>query len=203
MSMELVKYNKNEAAIADLRTKYMDMVILPGDEAAFKMAWAGIKECNALLDEVDDWHKERKADILVAGRYYDSEKNNFHAEIDPIKKHLQDIRKAEEARAKAVDAERIARIQARITLISDNSNIEYDTPSDKLQQRITTLETIVIDDSYEEFAFEAETKKESALMVLNIALTKRLQFEKEEADRAADKLQAEKDVAEAARRIKT
>jgi len=191
MAMELVKYDIDAVAIQGLKEKYLDIVILPDDKASYAMVMAGQKECREIRKTVDEWHKEKKADIIKAGKHYDSEKNRVYDALDPIESHLKTVRKAEDDRVAKIEAERIARIQARIAFITQTAAVGYNETSEIIQGKINAIAEFVIDDTLEEFAFEAETKKESALMVLNIALTKRLQFEKEEADRAAEKTRLE------------
>jgi len=85
------------------------------------------------------------------------------------------------------EEERVAKIRTMIDLIASNSNIEYDTPADKLQQRISTLVAITIGDSFQEFKIEAQQIQANILAHLYDALAKRQVYEKEQADQKAER----------------
>lgn len=186
MVMELVKYDMDAVAIQGLKEKYLDIVILPDDKASYAMVMAGQKECREIRKTVDEWHKEKKADIIKAGKHYDSEKNRVYDALDPIESHLKAVRKAEDDRIAKLESERIARIQARIAFITQTAAVGYNDSAEVIQGKITAITEFVIDDTLEEFQMEAENAKKTALAGLTEALTKRVQFEKEEADQKAE-----------------
>lgn len=112
--MELVPYNLEAATIEALKTKYLDVTIQPDDKAAYAMVMAGLRECREIRLAVDGWHKERKENIVKAGKHYDSERRRVHALIEPIEGHLSAVRKVEDDRKEEIKTRAEREENARI-----------------------------------------------------------------------------------------
>jgi hypothetical protein len=201
----LVPYNLDNAVIEALETKYLDIVIPPGDVAAYDMVKDGIKECNGHINDVTKWHKDKKEWILTAGRHYDGEKNRVLNKIEPIKTYLKEVKQEEDDRLKRIEEERLEAIwEKHVRPIEDAGAMLGDLEAVELGDRLTFLDSIIFrDEDFQELKEKASSIFVEVRRAVREALEWRLaQDEKEALQKAEDerlaKQKAEQD-AEAAR----
>jgi fused signal recognition particle receptor len=119
--------------------------------------------------------------------------------VDAIRQALADTKEAEEKAAQAererIDRERISAIQAKISNIIVTSDDATNWPMSGVEANIRTLESYIIDDSFQEFSDEATAAKMLSLQTMQKVLGEK-QDEKRIADEAAEQLK--KDQAELA-----
>ena len=122
ITKELQKFNVTDAAIQELSTRYMPLVV---DGIADKKGFDAVHEARMDIVKrrtaVEKTRKELKADSLEYGRRVDAEAKRITGMLVPIEEHLQsqeDIINNEKARIKAeAEAKEAARIQKRVDLI--------------------------------------------------------------------------------------
>ena len=204
--MELIPYNIETKVISELKTKYLDITIPPDDKAAYDMVMAGLRETRELRLSCDAWHKERKALILKAGRFYDSEKKRIHDLIEPVEDHLKTVRKIEDDRKEAIkqekirlEEERVSGIRTKISEIQKMTiglnGLSADQLRD-LESQVSSME--ITDGEFAEFALEATQAKEEVENSILQAIELRIRLDKEEEERKAEaerlaKIQAEQE----------
>ena len=187
--MELIPYDVETKVISELKEKYLDITIPPDDKAAYDMVMAGLRETRELRLSCDAWHKERKALIIKAGRFYDSEKKRVHGLIEPIEEHLKAVRKIEDDRKEAIKQEKICAEEERVSGIR--------TKISEIQKMTIGLCLFFVQ-SDPEFAIEATQAKAEVENSILQAIELRIRLDKEEAERKAEaerlaKIQAEQE----------
>ena len=209
--LQLVPYDLKVATIEGLKAKYMDITIPPEDKAAYAMVMSGLRECRNLLKDADDWHKDKKALILKAGRHYDGEKNRVHGLVEPIQDHLKAVRKIEDDRVEAIQAEkirveqeRVEGIRAKIEKIKSFVVTSPTTSAIRIKEMIEAVTGMgIIEEDYQEFTEEARCAKDEIVKALSEAFSARLAWEDAEIKAAVEAERLEKvraeQVAEAAK----
>ena len=127
------------------------------------------------------------------------EEKRLIARMNPAEIRLRDFRVAWETKVeadkeaeKAVEAERVGTIESMILQFSQIVDQFATMKSDKIQEQISILKGITVDDAFQEFAEEAQQAKESALYRAGEILTDVLAAEAEAEQVAADKVVADK-----------
>lgn len=204
---DLIKYDIETAVITALDNKYKDMQITDGKSYALVMG--GLAEYRELRLKIDDKHKELKKDVLEYGRAVDAEKNRLKLLLEPGENHLKDIRQVEDDRKAKIKEEKEAKERERIEAIQEKINsiralgTVHNTSSPAIEERIFLTEGIAIsEETYQEFGDQALEAQQTAIAALEQALSDRIQFEKEEAERKAEierleKLRKEQEIAQA------
>lgn len=188
--MQLVPYNLENAIIDGLKTKYMDLTIPPDDKAAYALVMSGLRECREIRLEVDSWHKNKKEWIVKAGKHFDAERRRVHSLVAPIEEHLAGIRKMEDDRKAAIQAEkerkereRIENIKVKISSIQNAVSGAAASSSDAILKFLTQLKAMPVDEvHFQEFTNDAITAKANVTATLEKAYKERLQAE-EDAER--------------------
>lgn len=162
MSEQLVNYNITDAAIGEMREKYLRLRIVDlQDKDGAKAVDAARRAVKAKRCEVERLRKGLKADALEWGRKVDSEAKRITEMLLPIEQHLEGeearieqerarIKAEEEARAEAERQEKLRRIDLRfaelakyggytgkatVFQIGDLSEMEFDDLLDEYRTR--------------------------------------------------------------------
>lgn len=208
ITTEIAEYNATAAALADLRSKYEKVLFPVETPKGMKDALAARKELRDIRFGLEKMRKEIKEPVLRRCQLIDSEAKEITARLtaleDPIDKQI----KAEKLERERVERERVAAIRTKIDFIK---RLPFDSANDSAEDIATTideLEPLQIDDSYAEFAAEAQAAKEGALIALQTlhVTTKareeedaRLKAEREELDRQRAELERMRAELEAAK----
>ena len=212
MTTTIAEYTATEAALADLRNRYADVVydVSTGKGMAeAKKGRAEIREHRVALE------KERvriKAPALERCRQIDSEAKRITGElialeepIDAIIKKEEDRKAQAKAAAEQAERERIAEINARFADIRGRPLAAVGATADEILQQIESAEAIDPTTFPDDMKAAAEYEKRLAVTALRAALDKRraddAEAEKIKAERAelerlraeAEAVQAEKD----------
>ena len=198
--LQLVPYDLEIATIEALKAKYMDITIPPEDKAAYAMVMSGLRECREIRLSVDAWHKGRKALIVKAGKHYDGEKNRVHGLVEPIEEHLKAVRKVEDDRVEAIQAEkirleqeRVAGIRAKIDGLHTLAAIRHTMTAAEITDRMDGVADIIIDDAtYMEFREEAEKVRDETWHTLEVLEKERSEWEETQAKAKAEAERLEK-----------
>ena len=183
------------AAINGLANKYRGLKIT--DTASYKVVVSGIAEMRNLRISVESRRKEKKADILVAGRQIDSGAKKIAELLLPIEKELKDTKDAEDTRKEAIktekdrlEKERIESIQAKIAAFPPDVSklpqlLKMTAP--EIQEMQDTLTAVEIDlGVFQEFTPEAIKTKEEKKKLLQEYYIARIQADAETAKQRAE-----------------
>ena len=158
-----------------------DISTKKGREAIASMAYKVAKSKTAL----DDIGKELVADLKELPKKIDAERKRVREILDQwkdeVRKPLTEWEMNEEKRM----SDHKAAIESIRSSIVDIESAD----SAAIQERISKVESVIADSSFEEYEIEAVRIKESVLLQLKSALNKRSQYENEQAELA--KLRAE------------
>jgi len=186
--MQLVKYDIETAVITALDAKYRGVQITDGKSYAFVME--GLRDYRELRLKIDAKHKELKADALEYGRAVDAEKNRLKGLLAPGEEHLKVVRQAEDDRKEAIrleneriEQDRVNGIREKIFGFQKVAGQLGGKSSVELQQIISGIMDIAIDESYMEFAEEAKRAKSDVMTAIEDAYDARIKWEREEAER--------------------
>ena len=221
MTLDMVKYDISEAAIAEMSKKYMGLVVKdPDDAEGFKAAHNARIIVKGKRVEVEKKRVELKADALKYGRAVDSEAKRITALLQPIEDHLiaqekvvtdekerieREKQEAEQARLEAIEREKREAEEARI-------RAEREAEQKKLAEERAALEAerqrMAAERLEAEAAQQAERERIAAIEAKQKAEADRIAAEKariaqEEAERqrvAQAKAQAAKEAQEARER---
>lgn len=164
ISNELQKYNITDAAISQLRDKYLALVV---KDCADKKGYERVHEARMDIvkrrTSVEKTRKDLKAESLEYGRRVDAEAKRITALLEPIEAHLTDQEKIvtdELARLKAEkEAAEAARIQARVNRLYDcGARFDGTTYSAMGLMIPETIVKMASDDQFDGFCREIEAK---------------------------------------------
>jgi len=202
--MQLVPYNLEDKAVEELKSKYMDVTIPPDDRQAYAMVMGGLRECREVRLAIDEWHKDKKAWIVKAGKYYDGEKRRIHGLLAPVEDHLKAVRQTEDDRKEAIKAEkdrieqnRIDGIREKISMIQRYGLLDPMMSAEIIKERLAELEKIQItEEIFQEFTSEAQKVFDGVFSNVHNSLIARIKWEKEEKARKEEAERLDKQKAE-------
>ena len=205
----IVEYNATEAALADLRARFgnvlFDVTTAKGDKAAR----AARMELVTLRTALERKRKEIKAPALERCRQIDAEAQRITAEIVALEKPIDAQITAEEerketerqAREKA-ERERVAAIRERIDLFAKLTARAVTMTSAEIDERITRIERMEIGEDYAEFCEEALGARRAAVATLRQLYADVLALEVEQHRVQQEREALERQRAEEAERIR-
>ena len=199
----VVDYSVTDAAIAELKSKYIGLKVCDPDSR--KQVSEAIQEVSGLRTSVEVKRKELKEDALVWGKKVDAEAKRITALLEEIEEPLKIERRAfdaikEEEKRKKIEAEakRVADIEQKIERIRSIGNLSFGDTLETIEAKLVEIKSIVIDSAFEEFQdralvirHDAEKRLEDAIPAVKAkaeeAERNRLQAiqQKEESDRLA------------------
>jgi hypothetical protein len=194
VSQALAGFDAVSAGIAELRTRYAGVVYdvtTPDGMADAKAARQAVREPRY---EVERICKAAKAPIIALGKKLDADAARITAEIEKIEAPIDRQIKAEEARKEAerqakiaAEERRVRDIQTRVAELRGNQMLTPASGSALIAQHITDLETIAVDESFEEFREQAADAKAGGLARLRELHGAALAHEAEQVRLAAER----------------
>ncbi len=194
--VEVEIFNRTDAALAELRSKY-SVVPSTDTEEGYEFVKAGVKELTGYRTALDAERKRIKQPYLDAGRIIDTEAKRITAELVTLEEPMKAAKKEADDREKRKQEERIARLQKKVDAIAAWVGRAKGSTSNTIAEMIEEVDQINIDDFYD-LTSEATRVKNETLDRLNEMYTEKLGAEQAERDRQA--ALAEQQKAEAARR---
>lgn len=182
-----IQYDLKKAQLAKLKKEY-DPALIPeanekGDEGYLVIhdkAMAIVK----VRTRIDAKRKELKADALSWGRQVDSEAKRLTAIVTDLEKPWRDKKIAldeKEARAaeeeRAAEEKRIKIIEAKVEQLKTATADLMGATVTRLQDRLTLITDVVIDELYGDYVEVAELHKANAIDALMRAIAERKTFE--------------------------
>lgn len=158
---EIKEYTKTEAALADLRSRYADVVWQVATTKGMDEAKKARAEVRGYRTDLEKLRQEIKAPALERCRLIDEEAKRITAELRSIEDPIDAVIKAEEERKAAekaekerIEAERVASIRAKIAAIAALPAKHVMAGADDLLALIESLPTPTLDE-FAEFTGEA------------------------------------------------
>lgn len=214
VTQSITEIHAFEAGIAELERQYKGVVFkvdtAEGMEDACK-ARVAIRKPRYAIQKLA---KEAKATLNELKKGVDDQAEGYIARIsaveDPVHEQItnEEKRKAAEKETKRLaEQARVAAIQERIDEIRESVTQSAGKPSADIQQMITTLVGLPIDESFAEFKERAEAAKEATLNRLRAAYNNAVALEAEQQRLAAERAElarqkAEQDAAAAKERAR-
>jgi len=186
--MEIVEYSKTQAVLGDLRQRYEGVVYLVTTAK-------GMIDARKARAEIREWRtgleKERiriKAPALERARLIDSEAKRITAELVKLEGPIDEQIKAEEDRKvkeqlvkEEAEKTRIENLRGRIQAISEIPYKERGRTSSEVTIVLESTRTIAIDETFQEFQFEAQMVKDGVVGELEKMFAEALAMEQEKA----------------------
>ncbi len=164
MTTQIQEYSKTEQALAALREKYADVTYDVDTPEGFQEAKSARSEVRGYRTGLEKMRKDIKAPALERCRLIDIEAKRITSELvaleSPIDEQIKEVDARKEAeRQKQIEAEvkRVEDIQSRIARIRDHAGaaLQVGITAKNIEQSIADIETIEIDDSFDEFQEQA------------------------------------------------
>lgn len=202
MNNEMIEVNKAvaefdrvAAGLADLETKYKDVVFDVSTSSGMAVAKSARAEIREPRYEVEKIRKSAKAPILALGKHLDSEAARITLALEAIENPIDSVIKAEEQRIAAekaekarIEAERVAGIQLLIANIRNIPQQFVNASAEDIQMTIDlTAATDIALDQYAEFTGEAMQAKAQTISALADLLTNAQEREAEQLRMAAER----------------
>ncbi len=169
----LVEYGITDTALAELREKNKGVIV--NDTASLKAARANKSEIVSLRTSLEASRKEKKKDVLEYGRKLDAEASRIKLALEEIEALIKTPIDAYENKLAAEKAERERIELARIQKIKEAIELNFGTSaliglsgadSDRLNQRLSDVNNICFDESFQEFHVAAEQQKARFILQL-------------------------------------
>ncbi len=178
VTKSLIDFNINDARIAEAAEEYKEIDAYK-DLTAAKAAKKTLVKMRSMLSEA---HREQKAEALAHGQKLDAEKRRLLGLIEPIEDPITNQLDAIKNKAKLEEDKRIAKIEERIEQIRD-----YGLEIDRCdlvtlyseQEELAAIE--ITEDEFMEFRDQAGGAKAEAEGRLRHAISKRQEYEEEQA----------------------
>jgi hypothetical protein len=174
VTLALTTINKVEMGLTDLRQKYEGIVFDVSTGAGMEVAKEARRDVREPRLEVERIRKAAKAPILALGKKLDSEAARITAELEKLEGpiHLQitteEARKEVEKEARIqAEIKRVQAIQARITELRQAPVACANASSAVVNETISLISKIAIDDTFAEFTEEAGQAKAVTMAALN------------------------------------
>lgn len=184
-----------QSAVAEYQPFYAQLVQLEQDNAALVFDYEskkGNKEARSHVNSLrltkgalERTRKAAKEESLRIGRAIDSEAKEISARIDAmITVHQAKLDEIEQR-----EKDRVAGLQSRLSAVVNHGADAV--KSDEFKQAIFSLETVAIDDSWQELTADVAKAKDARLVELRAMLAEAEKYEAEQAELARLRAEAE------------
>lgn len=170
MTTAIAEYSPTEAALADLRQRYKDVVFDVTTTKGMEIARKGRAEIRSIRVALEAKRVEIKAPALERCRLIDAEAKRITAALSELEEPIDALIKTEEQRKEreraereAREKERIAAIQTRITDFGSHAASMAGKTSEAIGAEIVIVEQTVIDDTFGEFKVQATVALEASI----------------------------------------
>ncbi len=198
MTTQIVEYSKTEAALADLASRYKNIVFDVATREGMVAAIKGRAELRGYRVALEKTRVELKAPALERTRLIDAEAKRITAELVAMEDPIDEAIKSEETRKERERAERDQRereridgIQKAIAQIGATPAVYVGEKSDAIDRALGILRGLEIDASFAEFAVQAAETKGKAIAAME-QLFAGAQAQERERVEAAAKAEAER-----------
>lgn len=202
---QIQEYSQTAAALSMLREKYSDATYDVATTDGMVAAKSGRSEVRGYRTSLEKMRKEIKSPALERCRLIDSEATRITTELVALEKPIDRQIKAHEAKLETerqakIEAEtkRVEDIQQRIADIREYAAFQVSITKANIEQSITDIEAVDVDESFDEFTIQAQDAKQGTLAKLRELLEAAIEREAEAARIEAEreelaKLRADQD----------
>ena len=170
MTTAIQEYSQTEAALADLRQRYGNVVFDVATTKGMDVAKKGRAEIRGYRTALEIKRKEIKAPALERCRLIDDEAKRITAELVALEDPIDELIKAEEQRKERErlakeqqERARIDAIHARIADFGASVVALAGKPAATIEAALEVAEMFVIDESFGEFTRQASLAKSAAI----------------------------------------
>ena len=181
-TVEVTEYNTTNAALAQLREKYLTIPDANTDEG-YAFIKGGIKELTSLRTALEEARKREKAPYLQAGQIIDAEAKRITEELVKLETPMKTAKKEVDDRLERERQERIARLQAKVYAIQEMPYKVRGKSSSEIADMIDRCGEIDTAHDFYDLTKEAQAAQQAAMEELTQMLTDRLAFEAAEKQR--------------------
>lgn len=198
---ELAKFNLNDAKIAELKSKYLQLVVSgPEDNENYLECKSAHQEVKKLRISIEEKRKELKADAIKFERAVDARAKELTDGVSEVEKHLYDQRKVVEDEQKRIqakiEADRLAE-EARLKK-EEEDRIEAIRVENEAKEKALKAERDAFEAEKAEFArkkaSDEQKIKDDAKRLVDEENARQAKIEAEK--RATEKAEADKKAAE-------
>jgi colicin import membrane protein len=180
MTKEIKQFSPFEKELAEFKGKYIGVVYDFSVKKNEKQARSDRHTIGKTISALDAIHKDLKAPMLEKTKQLDSRRKEIK---DGLLEVQEDI-KAQIRKHEKVDLDRIEQIKCRIEAIKHPSRT-FDDGMDlsEIKSGLEWVQSVVIDETFEEFEKEALFTKIDSAMILQTLMTKVTAAKQEETER--------------------
>ena len=172
-TLDLVNFGVTDEALRELVKKYEKFPDPAAGPDEYQAVVDAVKEIRDLRGDVERTRKEKKANIVRDGKLIDGEANRIKDILFGIENPMKDAKTAVDDEAERIEQERVAAIQKRITSVTV-SHVDYGLTIESIEQMLKAIESVVIDETFDEFYHDAEQAKQKSLSLLAQTLKSKL-----------------------------
>lgn len=193
MQTTIQKYSPIEAALEDLKSRHLNVVIDVSTKEGMKKAKEGRAELKAVRIRLDNARKEEKEESLNYCRFVDSEAKRIQLILDPMEEAYDKAIKAEEKR---IADEENAKIRAAQEAEAEKQRLAKEAEEKKLAEERARLKAEEQRLAELEAKYEAERKEKDRLAQEALDLANKKLAEERAALEAEKKATEDKRIAE-------
>lgn len=184
---QIVAYNEFRAQLAELKEINSSTFFNYEDPKGNKEARSHIYKLRQSKAAVEKVRKAEKAASLEYGRQVDAQAQEIVGELERmIQVHQEPLDRIEQR-----ERERIEKHQARLAQMRNALLDIGELSAAALRARLAEVESIAVDEAWQEFMAEAGVTKDQSLTGLKTAIAKREKYEAEQAELARLRQEAE------------
>lgn len=195
MTTAITEYNQTEAALADLKSRYGNLVFDVKTTAGLAEAKKARAEIRGYRTSLEHLRQELKKPILDRGRLLDKEAERITTELAAMEDPIDQLIKAEEARKEAekaakaeADRKRLAGIQSRIDTMRAAPALAAGMTAAQVEAQLAEIEQTDTESGFDELKDFAGLVKDTT-----VDLLKEIVRSKRDAEAAAERMRLERE----------
>ena len=178
MTTAIAEFNQFDAQMREFKKQYIDVVYDLTDIEQEKRAKADKLAIGKVINKLDSKHKEMKAPLKEKVDSLDGERKRIKDDLLDIQGNIKG--QLESHKQKILD--HAIMLNNKVLGITELGELDGPLTSNGIKERISTLNSIDIDDSFELRKADATLAKVDTLKLLESLLTDRLKYEEEQAE---------------------
>lgn len=179
---ELKVFSPMEALTAEFKHKY-DIIHDATTKEGYELVKAGIKDIKSIVKRVEEARVDKKSFYLESGRAIDKRAKEVTLPFTNLIEPMKLEKKKEDDRVAKVKAERLEKLNAKISEFSKIVDSSQGESSEFISTSIEKVTAIDPESGFFELRHEAIKERARALQTLSTMLQEKLAFEKAERER--------------------
>ncbi len=186
-TLEVVKFNVNDAQIAAVVAKYADIEIIPDDAVTYKTVMKGLSEHRNIRIDIEAKKKELTKDAMRYVCEVRDEAKRLQELNEPGEQYLKAIRATEDDRVDKIEKDRVDGIKEKILSIE---RLDYSLSSKSAEElealHILLQNTRITEEEYGEFVGDAMATLHNTSITIKESWDYRVKQDKEAEARKAE-----------------